>query len=748
MASTVAGSGVKTVGNLGANYLSQRAPNSKLAAMAAGGLATAGDKFEQANRENALRTQSSGKGFLSGLGGGIQGLLEGAVGTVPGGKSLSRGVEPLLGGLFKTITTGNAQHLLSGLGRGAFSTISSPTFGSDMSKLLTKSKASDYAGGQWGYNAAQKLTPEELQEAQKGQQAQAGQTPQAGQPPQGGEQAQGEQQAQAQEGQAPAEGQQPATPETQTATAQAPEEAATQTPGAVATQAPEGAAAQVPGVATAQVGQQPQEVEEEPTDEGKSVDQADLARFEDENYFGEHPQQEAQQSPEGTPQEGQATQEGQAAQEEQPTPEGQQDTQGQQLQGGGQPQAEGQAQVGEQAQGVQQLQGGGQPQAAESPQAVEQPERISPLFAQPSEEQAQGEQQPSSAAVFPKARTANERVPYEAGDVPDIQKTGVTTPLQAAQRGKAKEAEDMDTSEEARYRYSRTGVHFLGKDFNKLPIDTQNKVLEGIVANLPKTEPTTEFEKTKANLDELKGYQKWQKARIAGKLSKAQEEAREKYFGRRWPEIERNAQEYYETKTKTEGELERLSKERTELEQKDKRDRKEFDKYDENSGIKLRTDLSNIEKAVTNLDDLNEYFLRGLDRIKNGDRSTLSDVGRKFHSGTNMNIIGHQEFWEMRDVLDKVNGKSDNYRIYTAVHEVQTMIKNKLINFNYMKNKKKEELSEFEIKNTAIKDNAKRLEDIKKAQEEVAARFERVKPLQRDYEKFQKYKDKVRKAKK
>jgi hypothetical protein len=198
MASTVAGSGVKTLGSLAANSLSQNAPNSKLGAIAGGALATAGDKFEEANRQNALRTGSSSKGFASGLGAGVQGLLEGGLGAIPGGGSLSRGVEPILGALARTISTGDPSHLLTGLGGAAGNVLSSPTLGNDMSQLLTKSKAKDYAGGRWGYNAQKK--EQAGKEAGNENQAPAaqGEAPQEGQPQQPAQQpGQGGQPAQA-----------------------------------------------------------------------------------------------------------------------------------------------------------------------------------------------------------------------------------------------------------------------------------------------------------------------------------------------------------------------------------------------------------------------------------------------------------------------------------------------------------------------------------------------------------------------
>jgi hypothetical protein len=159
-ASGLAGSGVEAVGNTLANTLNERAPTSKAAAVGAGALSGLGQGFNQANRRNAARSRSVTGGLLSGLGGGVQGAAESALGAIPGGESLSKGVEPLMGGIFNSIKSGDSSSFLRGLAGAAGSILTSPTLGNDISKLFSSSKASDYAGGKWGQSGVEDLTPQ------------------------------------------------------------------------------------------------------------------------------------------------------------------------------------------------------------------------------------------------------------------------------------------------------------------------------------------------------------------------------------------------------------------------------------------------------------------------------------------------------------------------------------------------------------------------------------------------------------
>ncbi|MDR3124486.1 MAG: hypothetical protein LBU10_01225 [Endomicrobium sp.] len=503
IASTIAGSGVKSAGNITANYLSQRAPNSKLAAIGAGALATAGHKFEEANRENALRTGSSGKGFSSGLGAGLQGLLEGGVGVIPGGQSLSRGVAPLLGGLVRTIGTGDASHLLRGLGGGAFNIVSSPTLGNDMSQLLTKSKASDYAGGRWGYNAQNKQTGSEAENASQ---------PQAPQPPpqeQPGQVEQTQQAVQPQEqavgGQEVLQGQAQTVPDSQ----------GTQ-PGQVE-QTTQG----VQGVQQEQSQEAQRLQEAQPGQEEQASQGVQGVQGGETQAQGEEGQAQQEQ-----PQETQRLQEAQPGQEEQAS----QGVQGAQ-------EGETQAQ-GEEGQGAQQEQ---QQAQANLPK--------NPLIASLKDVPAQ---QP-----MPAARTASDRIVYESEDAGDINRAGTKTPLEEIESKRPREVEGVggiSSDMLSPHLKNEPAYQKASLEEKAAMMREQNRQMNEQLSNRSKP----------VKLPDIGSYKERRREEIgksALRNKQFNEEIKRDFKERRWPRVVENAKTYDRVKNESEQQYNELEKE-------------------------------------------------------------------------------------------------------------------------------------------------------------------------------------------
>jgi transcriptional regulator with XRE-family HTH domain len=137
------GVGSEAFGNIGAQHMEQQHPGSKRHAVMAGALKTGLRRGGEAFLRNlpAGITPALASAGLAGTVGG----LEGAVGSMPGGESLARAVNPLLGGLVQGDFRG-------GLAGAAMNVLQSPTLRKDLTSLanLRKAKPEEYHGGTWG----------------------------------------------------------------------------------------------------------------------------------------------------------------------------------------------------------------------------------------------------------------------------------------------------------------------------------------------------------------------------------------------------------------------------------------------------------------------------------------------------------------------------------------------------------------------------------------------------------------------
>jgi hypothetical protein len=141
------GNGVGAVANAAANVvgnrLQARYANSKLAATGASALSTGTSSMSDAYRQEQGRTGSTAQGMRAGLLAGTQGLLQGAIGAIPGGKTIANALPKMMGGFMSRGLAGGLSGLASGI-------MSSPTLGTDTANLFRRSNASDYNEGTWG----------------------------------------------------------------------------------------------------------------------------------------------------------------------------------------------------------------------------------------------------------------------------------------------------------------------------------------------------------------------------------------------------------------------------------------------------------------------------------------------------------------------------------------------------------------------------------------------------------------------
>jgi hypothetical protein len=152
-------------------------PNSKAAAMGASAMSTSASAGSKAYNKEFLRTGSVGSAAKAGLLSGAQGIAQGAISSVPGGKSIARGISPMIGGFMG----GGLKGGLAGLARGI---MTSPTLGSDVANLFKRSTASDYNEGTWGSNMTN-IEDENKQDEKAGEdKAKLAQQPQQQQPQQ------------------------------------------------------------------------------------------------------------------------------------------------------------------------------------------------------------------------------------------------------------------------------------------------------------------------------------------------------------------------------------------------------------------------------------------------------------------------------------------------------------------------------------------------------------------------------------
>jgi hypothetical protein len=149
------GIGADALGGTYARHLEMTQPESRSAAMKAGAAKTAATRFSQAFLNN-MASGNIGRALKSGVGGAIQGGLEGAAGAVPGGETLSRAVGPLLEGIMRG--RGGLAGALPGAAQAA---LTSPTLRQDIGAIsnLHKAKPEEYMGGTWGKAIPKEPTP-------------------------------------------------------------------------------------------------------------------------------------------------------------------------------------------------------------------------------------------------------------------------------------------------------------------------------------------------------------------------------------------------------------------------------------------------------------------------------------------------------------------------------------------------------------------------------------------------------------
>jgi hypothetical protein len=135
--------GITAASNVATNYLDTYHPDSKLAAVGAGAASTSASLGQKAYQQEMLRTGSQAKAMQASMLARVQGAAQGAINAVPGGDIVGDSLGLAMGG-FKS---GGLAGGLRGLAQGI---LTHKNLATSLPKLLQRSTADQYAGGQHG----------------------------------------------------------------------------------------------------------------------------------------------------------------------------------------------------------------------------------------------------------------------------------------------------------------------------------------------------------------------------------------------------------------------------------------------------------------------------------------------------------------------------------------------------------------------------------------------------------------------